>query len=114
MGHLKAGRLKAVATTAAKRSPGLPNTPTFAESGLPGYDTYEWYGLFAPARIPRAALARLNGEVNRIIALPDVRERMLGLGAIPSGNSPEAFAAFVSGEMARWGKVAQQVGLRPD
>jgi tripartite-type tricarboxylate transporter receptor subunit TctC len=114
MGHLKAGRLKAVATTAATRSPGLPNTPTFAESGLPGYDTYEWYGLFAPARIPRAALAKLNGEVNRIIALPDVRERMLGLGAIPSGNSPEAFAAFVKGEMNRWGKVAQQVGLRPD
>jgi tripartite-type tricarboxylate transporter receptor subunit TctC len=56
----------------------------------------------------------LNGEVNRIIALPDVRERMLGLGAIPSGNSPEEFAVFVKGEMARWGKVAQQVGLRPD
>lgn len=114
MGHLKAGRLKAIATTAAKRSPGLPDTPTFAESGLPGYDTYEWYGLFAPARIPRAALAKLNGEVNRIIALPDVRERMLSLGAIPSGNSPEEFAVFMKGEMARWGKVAQQVGLRPD
>jgi len=114
MGHLKAGRLKAIATTAAKRSPGLPDTPTFAESGLPGFDTYEWYGLFAPARIPRAALGKLNGEVNRIIALPDVRDRMLGLGAIPSGNSPEAFAAFVKGEMNRWGKVAQQVGLRPD
>jgi tripartite-type tricarboxylate transporter receptor subunit TctC len=114
MAHLKAGRLKAVATTAVKRSPGLPDTPTFAESGLPGYDTYEWYGLFAPARIPRPVLAKLNGEVNRIIALPDVRERMLGLGAIPSGNSPEEFGAFVRREMERWGKVAQQVGLRPD
>jgi len=114
MAHLKAGRLKAIATTAAKRSPGLPNTPTFAESGLPGYDTYEWYGMFAPAGIPRPVLAKLNGEINRIITLPDVRERMLGLGAIPSGNSPEEFTAFVKGEMARWGKVAQQVGLRPE
>jgi len=114
MAHIKSGRLKAIATTAAKRSPGLPDTPTFAESGLPGYDTYEWYGLFAPARIPRPVLAKLNAEVNRIIKLPDVSERMLGLGAIPSGDSPEEFAAFVKGEMARWGKVAQQVGLRPE
>ena len=114
MGHLKAGRLKAIATTAAKRSPGLPDTQTFAESGLPGYDTYEWYGLFTRAGVPRPALAKLNAEVNRIIKRPDVSERMLGLGAIPSGNSPEEFAAFVKGEMARWGKVAQQVGLRPE
>ena len=68
----------------------------------------------APPGATTDIISRLIGGVNRIIALPDVRERMLGLGAIPSGNSPEEFAAFVKGEMNRWGKVAQQVGLRPD
>jgi tripartite-type tricarboxylate transporter receptor subunit TctC len=114
MGHVKSGRLKAIATTAAKRSPGLPDTPTFAEAGLPGFDTFEWYGVFGPAKVPRASVLKFNAEVNRIIALPDVKERMLGLGAIPAGGTPEAFAGFVKEEMNRWGKVARQVNLRPD
>jgi tripartite-type tricarboxylate transporter receptor subunit TctC len=114
MGHLKAGRLKAIATTAAKRSPGLPEVPTFAESGLPGYDTYEWYGIFAPARIPKAVLTKLNTEINRIIKLPDVRERFLQQGAIPVGSSPEEFTAFLDAERKKWGPVAQKVGLTPN
>ena len=114
MAHLKAGRLKAIATTAAKRSPGLPDTPTFAESGLPGYDTYEWYGIFAPAKIPRPVLMKLNAEINRIITLPDMKEKMLALGTIPNGGSPEAFAAFLDGERKKWGPVAQKVGLTPN
>jgi tripartite-type tricarboxylate transporter receptor subunit TctC len=114
MAHLKAGRLKAIATTAAKRSPGLPDTPTFAESGLPGYDTYEWYGIFAPAKIPRPVLMKLNAEINRIIALPDMKEKMLALGTIPNGGSPEAFAAFLDVERRKWGPVAQKVGLTPN
>ena len=114
MAHIKAGRLKAIATTAAKRSPGLPDTPTFAESGLPGYDTYEWYGIFAPAKIPRPVLARLNAEINRIIQLPDVSERFLTLGAIPHGNTADEFTAFLDGERKKWGPIAQKVGLRPD
>ena len=114
MQHLKAGKLKAIATTAAKRSPGLPDVPTFIESGLAGFDTYEWYGVFAPANLPRAVLAKLNGEINRILALADVRERMLTLGAIPAGNTPQEFGAFVKSEMERWGKVARQVNLQPN
>jgi tripartite-type tricarboxylate transporter receptor subunit TctC len=114
MAHIKAGRLKAIATTAARRSPGLPDTPTFAESGLPGYDTYEWYGIFAPAKIPRPVLQKLNAEINRIIKLPDVNERFLQLGAIPHGNTVEEFTAFLDGERKKWGPVAQKVGLKPN
>jgi tripartite-type tricarboxylate transporter receptor subunit TctC len=114
MAHIKAGRLKAIATTAARRSPGLPDTPTFAESGLPGYDTYEWYGIFAPAKIPRPVLLKLNAEINRIIKLPDVNERFLQLGAIPHGNTVEEFTAFLDGERKKWGPVAQKVGLKPN
>jgi tripartite-type tricarboxylate transporter receptor subunit TctC len=112
--HIKSGRLKAIATTAAKRSPGLPDTPTFAESGLPGYDTYEWYGVFAPAKIPKDILAKLNKEIARIIKLPDVSEKLLAQGALPVGNTSAEFSAFVKKEMDVWGKVAQQVGLKPD
>ena len=112
--HIRSGRLKAIATTASKRSPGLPDTPTFAEAGLPGYDTYEWYGVFAPGKMPKDVLAKLSREVARIVKLPDVSEKLLAQGAIPVGNTPEEFAAFVKREMDTWGKVAQQVGLKPD
>lgn len=114
MGHIQTGRLKAIATTSSKRSPGLPNVPTFIESGLPGFDTSEWYGVFAPANIPRPALKKFNAEINRIIQMPDMKERMLTLGAIPTGGTPEAFASFLKSEMDRWGKVAREVGLKPN
>lgn len=112
--HIKSGRLKAIATTAAKRSPGLPDTPTFAESALPGFDTYEWYGVFAPGKLPKDVLAKLSREIARIIKLPDMSEKLSAQGAIPVGNTPEEFANFVKREMGVWGKVAQQVGLKPD
>jgi tripartite-type tricarboxylate transporter receptor subunit TctC len=112
--HIKAGRLKPIATTAAKRSPGLPETPTFAEAGLAGFDTYEWYGVFAPGRMPKAVLNTLSGEIGRIIKLPDMSEKLAVQGAIPVGNSPEEFSRFVKGEMDQWGKVAQKIGLKPD
>jgi len=112
--HIKAGRLKPIATTAAKRSPGLPDVPTFAESGLPGFDTYEWYGVFAPGRMPRSVLTKLSGEIARIIQLPEMSEKLAVQGAIPVGNSADEFARFVKGEMDQWGKVAQKIGLKPD
>ena len=112
--HIKSGRLKAIATTAAKRSPGLPDVPTFAESGLTGFDTYEWYGVFAPGRMPKPVLLKLSQEIARIIQLPDMSEKLALQGAIPVGNTAEAFARFVKGEMDQWGKLAQKIGLRPD
>lgn len=112
--HIKSGRLKAIATTATKRSPGLPDTPTFAESGLPGFDTYEWYGVFAPGKLPKDVLAKLSQEIARIIKLPDISEKLSLQGAIPVGSTSEEFDAFVRKEMDTWGKVAQQVGLKAD
>ena len=112
--HIKAGRLKAIATTAANRSPGLPETPTFAEAGLPGFDTYEWYGVFAPGNLPRPILAKLSAEIGRIMQLPDISEKLAVQGAIPVGNSADAFGAFVRSEMNQWGKLAQKIGLKPD
>jgi tripartite-type tricarboxylate transporter receptor subunit TctC len=112
--HIKAGRLKPIAVTAAKRSPGLPDTPTFQESGMPGFDTYEWYGVFAPGNLPKPILAKLSQEIARIIKLPEMSERLASQGALPVGNTSDEFAAFVKREMATWGKVAQKVGLKPD
>jgi tripartite-type tricarboxylate transporter receptor subunit TctC len=112
--HIKAGRLKPIAVTAAKRSPGLPDTPTFQESGMAGFDTYEWYGVFAPGNLPKPVLAKLSHEIARIIKLPEMSDRLASQGALPVGNSSDEFAAFVKREMATWGKVAQKVGLKPD
>lgn len=112
--HINANRLKPIAVTAAKRSPGLPNTPTFQESGMPGFDTYEWYGVFAPGNMPKPVLAKLSEEIGRIIKLPEMSERLAQQGALPVGNTHEEFASFVKREMGTWGKLAQKIGLKPD
>ena len=112
--HINSGRLKPIAVTAAKRSPGLPNTPTFQESGVAGFDTYEWYGVFSSGRIPKPALAKLSQEISRIVRLPEMSAHLTNQGAIPVGNSSDEFAAFVKKEMATWGTLAQKIGLRPD
>ncbi len=112
--HIKAGRLKAMATTSAKRSPGLPDTPTFIEAGVPGFDTSEWYGVFAPAGMPRAVLEKLSREIARVVKLPDVSEKLSLQGAIPVGSNADDFAQFVKAEMNLWGNVAKKIGLKPD
>lgn len=112
--HIKSGRLKAIGTTALQRLPWLPDTPTFAESGLPGFDTYGWYGIFAPAKLPREIVYRLNTDIARVLKLPDIREKFATQGAIPVGNSPEEFAAWLKRETDVWGRIARQVGLKSD
>ncbi|MDB5808072.1 MAG: LacI family transcriptional regulator [Betaproteobacteria bacterium] len=112
--HIKSGRLKAVGTTALQRLPWLPDTPTFAESGLPGFDTYGWYGIFAPAKLPREIVNRLNADIARVLKLPDIREKFATQGAIPVGNTPEEFAAWLKRETDVWGKIAREVGLKAD
>ena len=112
--HINAGRLRAIATTSARRSPGLPNTPTFIESGVPNFDTSEWYGVFAPAKVPRPILNKLAGEIARIVKLPDVAEKLSAQGAIPVGSNAEEFARFVKAEMNLWGNVARKIGMKPD
>ncbi len=111
---VKAGKVRALAVTGAQRSPGLPDLPTIRESGFPDYETYEWYGLFAPAKTPKEIVARLGQEVAKILKDPELRERMLVQGAELVGNSPEEFAHFVRAEMDKWGALARRINLRVD
>ena len=112
--NIKTGKLKALAVSASRRLEILPDTPTFAESGLPGFDTYGWYGIFAPAKLPREIVNRLNADITRVLKLPEIREKFATQGAIPVGNSPEEFAAWLKRETDVWGKIARQVGLKSD
>jgi tripartite-type tricarboxylate transporter receptor subunit TctC len=109
--HIQSGRLKALAVTEEKRNPALPDVPTVAESGLPGYAMTTWYGLVAPTGVPRDVIARLNTEINRILKLPDIRERFASLGADPVGGSPEQFGAYIRSEVAKFTKVAKERGI---
>src|SRR5688572_13104943 len=107
LAHVRAGKLRAIAVTTAKRSPVLPEIPTIAESGVPGYDHGPWNGFLAPAKTPRAIVARLNEETARILHSPDTKALFLAEGAEPVGDKPEAFAATIKSEIAKWAKVIQ-------
>jgi len=111
-GHLKSGKLRAVAFTSAARVPGAPGVPTLAESGYPGLVVASWYGLFAPAGTPPEILRRLNTEVNRILRSADVRERLATLGVEPTGGSAEQFAETIRLDTSRWAKVVHDAGIR--
>ena len=110
----KAGKLRALAVTTAKRSPIAPDVPTLAEAGLAGYEIGSWQGVFAPAGTPVDVVKRLNTEIVKIINMPDVREKLVGLGAEPVGNTPDEFAALVKSEVVKWAAVVKQSGARVD
>src|SRR5688572_20929122 len=112
--QVKAGKIKALAVTTAKRSPLAPELPTIAESGLPGFDISTWFGVFAPAGTPREALDRLHAEFAKALAAPDVREKMVNMGAEPVGNRPEEFAAFVGAEAEKYARVIKASGAKVD
>ena len=114
MGHIKAGRVRALAVTTAQRTPLAPDLPTVAESGLPGFETVAWFGLFAPAGTPREIVDKLRDEVAKIIQQPDVRERIATLGGEPVGNTPAAFAGIVRDDVAKWKKVARDAKISAD
>jgi tripartite-type tricarboxylate transporter receptor subunit TctC len=110
--YASAGKLKALAVTSAKRAAVAPELPTIAESGLPGFETGSWQGVLAPAGTPPAIVGKLNAELRRILALPDVRERLAAQGTEVRAGTPESLAAFMRAEIARWGKVVKQVDLK--
>ena len=112
--HVKSGKLRAIAVTTAKRSSALPNVPTIAESGVPGFDISTWYGIWAPAGTPKEIVSKLSGEIAKIVKMPDVRERLAGLGAEPVGNSPDEFAAYCRSELAKWAKIVKASGATVD
>jgi tripartite-type tricarboxylate transporter receptor subunit TctC len=112
--HLKSGKLRGIAVTTAKRSPAAPEIPTIAESGVPGYDHGPWNGFLAPAKTPRAIVAKLNEETARILHNPDVKNVFMSEGAEPVGNKPEEFAAIIKSETEKWAKVIRAAGIKAD
>lgn len=103
--HVKSGKMRALGVTGARRSALVPEVPTIAESGLPGYEFDAWYALFAPAKTPRAVIAKVNADVNRALAQPGVRQRLSAISMEPMGGSEEAFAKYFQAEVAKWAKV---------
>ncbi len=112
--HVRAGRVRALAASSARRIAAMPELPTIAESGVPGYDFSTWYGLLAPAGTPRTIITRLNDETGKILDEPETRERFAGDGIEPMKSSPAEFAAFLARDVERWAKVVKATGLRAD
>ena len=113
--HVQAGKLRAVAITSLKRSPLAPEFPTVAESGIPGFDTATWSGLYVPSATPRDLVKRINGDIVKIANAPDFRKRMAQQGIDQSeADTPEKHTAFLKSEFARWGKVIQEAGVRAE
>ena len=110
--QVKSGRLRMIAMTGAKRSPAIPDVPTVAESGVPGYETGSWYGVVAPAGTSKPIVNRLAKEIAAIAKSPEVSERLVDDAAIPVGNTPEEFASFIRRELTRWAKVVAQGNIR--
>lgn len=110
---MKTNRVRGIAVTTAKRSSVLPDIPTVAET-VPGYETAGWYAVFGPKALPKEIAARWNGEINRILQLPDVKERMLGLGVEPAGGTPERLRDIVKREIAKWQNVVKVANIKPE
>jgi len=111
---IRAGRLRVLGISSAQRDPALPDVPTIAESGVPGFAAEPWFAVFAPAGTPREIVQRLNLEIVRIAALPEVRQHYANLGLNASTNTPEQLAAYVTAETAKWAKVIKAVGASAD
>jgi len=114
MPHVKSGKLAPVAVTSSRRSQALPDLPTTAEAGVPGYEASTWYGVLAPAHTPAAVIARLHENIVRILAVSETRARLADQGFEPVGSSPEEFGAYIKSEIAKWEKVIGDAGIRPE
>jgi tripartite-type tricarboxylate transporter receptor subunit TctC len=111
MQHIKAGKLRALAVTGAQRSPAVPDVPTIAESGFPGFEATAWYGVLAAARTPKTIVNRLHDEIVRALALPDVKERLNNVGFELVGGTPDEFTAFIKSEIAKWTRVVRDAHI---
>jgi tripartite-type tricarboxylate transporter receptor subunit TctC len=112
--HINSGKLRVLAVGASRRSSALPEVPTVAEAGVPGYDVVLWFGMLAPAGTPGAAVTTIQREISNILRFPDVKARLAMQGADPVGSSPEKFDAFIKSEIAKWAKVVKENGLKVD
>ena len=109
--HVKSGKLRALAVTSPTRFPAVPELPTVAEAGVPGYEMTNWYGLLLPGGTPKDIIGKINAEVVRILNSPAIRERLASEGAIVVGSTPEGFAAFLRQEMAKFAKIVKASGM---
>jgi tripartite-type tricarboxylate transporter receptor subunit TctC len=114
MPHVQAKKLKAFAVTSARRSSTVPDLPPVAQGGVPGYEAIGWFGLLAPVATPPAIVEKLSADANRVLADPEVKQRMFMLGAEPSGNTPSQFAAFIRADQAKWSKLMRERGIQPE
>ena len=112
--QIKAGKIRALAVTTAKRASMLPDLPTIAEAALPGYEANNWYGLVAPAKTPRAAIERLNAETVKILGSAALRDIYFTQGLEPTPSTPEAFGAYIKSEIAKWAKLVKAAGVKPE
>lgn len=112
--YIKAGRLKALAVLGAKRAAQLPDVPTVAESGLPGYELTNWFGLVLPAGTSRELVARVHADVSRVLQMGDMRQRLVDMGADVVNSSPQEFAAFLAAESAKWARVIKEANIRAE
>jgi tripartite-type tricarboxylate transporter receptor subunit TctC len=112
MPHVRSGRLRALAVSSAKRSPSVPELPTVAEAGVPGFAVDQWYALFAPAGTPKEIVAKLYGEIARVVAQADTRERLLAMGLDPVGMPPDEFTTYLKTETVKWGNLVREAGIR--
>ena len=112
--HIKSGRIRGIAVTTAKRSALLPDLPTISEAGLAGFDANNWYGLVVPAKTPREIIDRLNAEVTKILAMPDVKTTLFNQGLDPAPGTPEQFGAYIKSERAKWARVIKESGAKAE
>lgn len=112
--HVQSGRLRAVAVSTRERFPTLPAVPTVAESGIKGFDGGSWQGIVMPAGSPRDAISRTSHDLTNLLRSPDIRDRILAMGGITLGNTPEEFSAFVQAEVGKWAKVVRAAGIRAE
>ena len=112
--QIRAGKLRAIAVTTGKRFPLLPDLPTIAESGYPGFEVLAWNGVLVPAATPKPVIARLNSEMNAIIKLPDVSKKLQDAGFDPIGGSPEDLGQLIAGENSKWAPLIKKLGLKID
>ena len=112
MAHVQAGKLRALAVTGPQRSPAVPGMPTMAESGLPGFEVVGFFGVMAPAAAPREIVAQLNGEIAKVLARPDIKERFASQALEPASRTPEQFGDYIRSEAVKWGKLTRDAGIR--